>query len=65
MIHSSVIGRINFSLIKVKRILSNFLFNFYTTNFPLIENPITENGMWMNGKNTVINWSNYVTTSIP
>ncbi len=32
--------------------------NHYTTNFPLAENPISENGKWINGKVTGLDWAN-------
>ena len=34
----------------------------YTTNFPLIENPISEGGHWINGLTTGIDWSDVATT---
>ena len=34
----------------------------YTTSFPLIENPISENGNWINGGSVGLNWSNVRTT---
>ena len=36
--------------------------NTYTTNFPLTENPISENGKWINGKTTGLDWANVTTT---
>lgn len=33
----------------------------YTTKFPLTENPISEGGMWINGKQVGIDWSNVAT----
>jgi hypothetical protein len=33
----------------------------YTTNFPLTENPISENGHWINGKKVGRNWANIAT----
>jgi chitodextrinase len=35
----------------------------YTTNFPLTENPISENDNWINGKATGLDWSDVQTTS--
>jgi uncharacterized repeat protein (TIGR03803 family) len=35
----------------------------YTTNFPLTENPISENGKWTNGQATGLDWSNCQTTT--
>ena len=35
----------------------------YTTNFPLTENPISENGNWINGAATGLEWQNVQTTS--
>ena len=37
--------------------------NYYTTNFPLTENPISEGGKWINGKVTGLEWANVRTTS--
>jgi hypothetical protein len=34
----------------------------YHTNFPLTENPISENGMWLNGGTTGIDWHDVSTT---
>jgi chitodextrinase len=34
----------------------------YTTNFPLTQNPISENSYWINGKTTGLDWSNVETT---
>lgn len=34
----------------------------YTTSFPLTENPISENGNWVNGKIVGLDWHNVVTT---
>jgi hypothetical protein len=34
----------------------------YTTSFPLPENPISENGNWINGKAVGLDWHNVVTT---
>jgi hypothetical protein len=34
----------------------------YTTNFPLTENPISENGHWINGGTTGLDWGNVQTT---
>jgi len=34
----------------------------YTTNFPLTENPISENGNWINGGKTGLDWQNIETT---
>jgi hypothetical protein len=34
----------------------------YSTNFPLTENPISENGLWVNGKTTGIDWADVRTT---
>jgi hypothetical protein len=34
----------------------------YSTNFPLTENPILENGNWINGGTTGIDWGNVSTT---
>jgi hypothetical protein len=36
--------------------------NTYTTNFPLTENPISENGNWINGGKTGLDWQNIETT---
>ena len=36
--------------------------NFYTTNFPNSENPISESNHWTNGKTTGVDWSDIVTT---
>jgi len=36
--------------------------NTYTTNFPLLENPIYEQGAWINGGVAGINWTNVRTT---
>src|SRR5438093_11656945 len=30
--------------------------DFYTTNFPLAENPLSEGNVWANGKSTGIDW---------
>lgn len=35
----------------------------YTTTFPATENPISENGNWINGKTTGLKWQNVRTTS--
>jgi len=35
---------------------------FYTTKFPLTENPISESGKWINGGTTGIDWGNVQTT---
>jgi hypothetical protein len=35
----------------------------YTTNFPLIENPIAENGNWINGAAVGLEWSNVRTAA--
>lgn len=35
----------------------------YATKFPLTENPISENGAWVNGKQLGIDWSNVATIS--
>ncbi len=35
----------------------------YTTKFPLTENPISENGHWINGGTTGLDWTNVRTTS--
>src|SRR5271166_6513568 len=35
--------------------------NTYTTYFPLVENPISESGMWVNGATTGIDWSDVQT----
>lgn len=35
----------------------------YTTAFPLAENPISEGGLWINGKTTGLDWSNIESTS--
>src|SRR6185436_16870191 len=32
--------------------------NSYSTNFALTENPISENGRWINGGTTGVNWHN-------
>ena len=37
--------------------------NNYTTNFPLAENPISENGNWINGEVAGLDWSNAQTYS--
>lgn len=37
--------------------------NFYQTNFPLTENPISESGKWTNGGTTGIKWGNVQTTA--
>ncbi len=34
----------------------------YTTNFPLTENPISENGNWINGKTVGLDWQDVQTT---
>ena len=34
----------------------------YSTNFPLTENPISENGNWINGKDVGLDWANVSTT---
>jgi hypothetical protein len=34
----------------------------YTTNFPRTENPISENGIWINGAVTGLDWTNVRTT---
>ena len=34
----------------------------YTTNFPLIENPISEGGHWINGLTNGIDWADVATT---
>ena len=34
----------------------------YSTNFPLTENPISENGAWINGKAVGLDWSDVSTT---
>ena len=34
----------------------------YSTNFPLTENPISENGRWINGKAVGLDWSDVSTT---
>lgn len=34
----------------------------YTTNFPNTENPISENGQWINGKDFGVDWANVQTT---
>jgi hypothetical protein len=35
---------------------------FYTTSFPLTENPISEGGHWINGGTTGLDWGNVETT---
>jgi PKD repeat protein len=35
----------------------------YTTSFPLTENPISENGNWINGATTGLDWANVATTT--
>jgi hypothetical protein len=35
----------------------------YSTNFPAMENPISEGGKWMNGGTTGLSWGNVQTTS--
>jgi hypothetical protein len=35
----------------------------YTTNFPLIENPISEGGHWINGGTVGLDWTNMQTTA--
>lgn len=35
---------------------------FYTTNFPLTENPISEGGIWLNGLTDGLDWSDVQTT---
>jgi hypothetical protein len=37
--------------------------NFYTTNFPATENPISEGGVWTNGGTTGLGWQNVRTTT--
>src|SRR5271166_4441866 len=39
------------------------LANTYTTNFPLLENPISEGGNWINGGDTGLDWSNVQTVT--
>ena len=34
----------------------------HATNFPLTENPISENGHWINGKSVGIDWTDVSTT---
>ncbi len=34
----------------------------YSTNFPLAENPILENGSWINGKSVGLDWADVSTT---
>ena len=34
----------------------------YTTSFPLTENPISENGNWINGKSVGLGWNDVLTT---
>jgi len=34
----------------------------YTTSFPLAENPISDNGNWVNGMEAGLNWHNVMTT---
>jgi hypothetical protein len=34
----------------------------YTTSFPLTENPISENGNWINGGTVGLDWNNVITT---
>ena len=34
----------------------------YTTNFPLTENPISENGRWIGGKSVDLAWSDFQST---
>jgi hypothetical protein len=34
----------------------------YTTNFPLTESPISENGSWINGGSVGLDWNNVITT---
>jgi hypothetical protein len=34
----------------------------YSTRFPLVENPISEGGNWINGKTAGIDWANVRTT---
>jgi hypothetical protein len=56
----------------MKQLLTTLLFlllpsllwaaNYYTTNFPLTENPISENRKWINGKDVGIDWANVRTT---
>ncbi len=46
------------SLISAGDSIGEPLFNFYTTNFPLRENPISENNSWSNGKAHGIDWQN-------
>ncbi len=39
-----------------------FCSNSYTTNFSLTENPISENGKWINGKAVGLDWANVRTS---
>jgi len=43
--------------------LASFAFgNSYSTNFPANENPISQSGMWLNGKTIGLDWSNVSTS---
>ena len=36
--------------------------DFYTTNFPAAENPLSEGGLWANGRSTGLDWQDVMTT---
>lgn len=36
--------------------------NSYSTTFPLTQNPLSESGVWLNGKSNGVNWSNCAST---
>jgi hypothetical protein len=42
-------------------VASNASANSYSTNFPLTENPISENGHWINGETVGLDWYNVQT----
>lgn len=37
--------------------------DYYTTSFPLTQNPISESGVWTNGKLDGVDWNNIATTT--
>jgi len=37
----------------------------YSTDFPLEEDPISEGGMWINGKADGIDWTDVATKHVP
>jgi hypothetical protein len=50
-----------FAVVLISLSCSESLPRTYSTSFPLTENPISENGIWLNGQADGLNWHNVVT----